>query len=61
MTTESRHTYLNGRILRTLWIQEKKSSTFQNMKILDGVSWHPHCVPEVERPGLDRVLTHAEK
>ena len=25
---------------------------------LDTVSWHPHFVPEVERPKLDRLSTH---
>ena len=25
---------------------------------LDNISWHPHCDPRVDRPELDRVLTH---
>ena len=39
-------------------MQENKISTFQNMISLDGVSWHPRCAPEVEKPKLDRVSTH---
>ena len=28
---------------------------------LDGVSWYPCCVPEVERNELNRVSTHVAK
>ena len=48
----------DGSNLRTLRIQEKKSSTFQKIISLDDVLCHPHCATEVDRTKLDRVSTH---
>ena len=56
--TKSRRDCSNVRTLRTLHKQEKKSSTSQNMIILDGVSWHPRYVLEFERPKLDILSPH---
>ena len=61
MPIKMRRARSDGRTLRTLQTQEKKSSTSQNMRRWDDVSWHPRCAPEVERPELDRVSIHVGK
>ena len=35
----------------------KENIHLKNMISLDGVSWHPSCVSEVDRPKLDILLT----
>ena len=39
----------------------KEKLHFKNMVGLDSVSWHLRCAPSLERPKLDRVLTHVGK
>ena len=61
MPKKPRSANSNVRYLSILWTQEKKISTKKNMIGLYDVSWYPRFVPEVDRPGLNRVSTHVRE